>query len=158
MDKLIIRDLEKKDLKQFIELLKELAKYENMLDEFYCNEDIIEESLLKDKLARALIFEFNNEISGYARYFFTFSSFWGKGGIYLEDIYIKENFRRKGFAKEVFKYLAKLCKDKNFKRLEWACLIENELGIKFYEKLNATNLSKKWINYRLDGKNLEDLI
>ncbi len=157
MSALLIREIKKDDLKILLSLLKELAEYENMLDEFKCDENILKKAFLEDKIAKALLLEFENQVVGYAIYFINFSSFWGKGGIYLEDIYIKKEFRRRGFAKEVFRYLARICKEKDYKRLEWLCLIENELGIKFYENLKATNLSKKWINYRLDAQNLESL-
>lgn len=153
-----IKELEEKDLSTLVAMLKELAEYENMLDEFKCDESILKKSLLKEKYAQALILEYDNKPIGYVIYFFNFSSFWGRGGIYLEDLYIRKEFRKRGFAKEVFKYLARICKEKDLKRMEWVCLRDNDLGINFYEKLGAKDMSVKWLTYRLDGENLEALL
>ena len=81
----------------------------------------------------------------------------GRGGLWLEDLYISPKYRKMGFGKAVFKHLAKICKEQNLGRLEWVCLRENQLGIDFYTKLKAQNISEQWISYRLDGKELENL-
>ncbi len=151
-----ICESKKEDLSRILELIKELAVYENMLDEVKCTIKELKESLFENNYAKALSLKVNGDIIGYAIYYYTFSSFEGLGGMYLEDIYIQEKYRGNGYAKEVFKYLANICKEKNLKRLEWICLNDNDLGIKFYTAINARHMSK-WRTYRLEGENLKAL-
>lgn len=158
MKKLIIKEAKKDDLKGMIALVKELAEYENLLDKLVCDEKSYEEALFANNFAKALILEYDKEMIGYAIYFYTFSSFLGRGGIWLEDLYIRKEFRQMGFGKAVFKYLGQICKSKNLKRLEWLCLHENELGKDFYTKLKAKNMNEKWIIYRLENEELNNLL
>ncbi|MBF7049086.1 GNAT family N-acetyltransferase [Campylobacter volucris] len=151
-----ICESKKEDLEQILELIKELAIHENMLEDVKCSVKDLEQSFFENNYAKALSLKVDGKIIGYAMYFYTFSSFWGLGGLYLEDIYIQKDYRKKGYAKAVFKYLAKICKEKNLKRLEWICLNDNDLGINFYTALNARHMSQ-WRTYRLEGKNLEAL-
>lgn len=153
-----IKEVCKDDLSVLLELVRELAVYEEMQDVLVATPEIYAQSLFEDKLAHALLLELEGEPIGYAIYFYTFSSFLGRGGLYLEDLYIREKHRKKGYAKAVFKHLAKICKDKNLQRLEWVCLNSNQLGIDFYEGLKAENLSHTWRTYRLDRENLLNLI
>lgn len=157
MEKLIIKEATKDDLKGIIALVKELAEYENLLHSVVCDEKAYEEALFKHSYGKALVLEYEKQMIGYVLYFYTFSSFLGSGGMWLEDLYIRKEFRKRGFGKAVFKHLAQLCKDKNLKRLEWLCLHENELGKNFYSKLNALDMNEKWIMYRLENKNLLNL-
>lgn len=151
-----ICESKKEDLEQILELIKELAIHENMLEDVKCSVKDLEQSFFENNYAKALSLKVDGKIIGYVMYFYTFSSFWGLGGLYLEDIYIQKDYRKKGYAKAVFKYLAKICKEKNLKRLEWVCLNDNDLGINFYTALNARHMSQ-WRTYRLEGKNLEAL-
>lgn len=146
----------KEELSEILTLLKELAIHENMLDQVKCTTKELEESYLKNNYVNILSLKVDEKIIGYAMYYYTFSSFLGLGGLYLEDIYIQEEHRKKGYAKKVFKYLARICKEKNLKRLEWVCLNDNDLGINFYTALNARHM-KEWRTYRLEGENLEAL-
>ncbi len=152
-----IKEVTKKDLPTLLELVKELAEYEEMTDILVATPEIYAKSLFEDKLATALLLEIDGQVIGYAIYFCTFSSFLGRGGLYLEDLYIRPEHRKKGYARAVFKQLATIAKRKNLKRLEWVCLNSNQLGIDFYEALKAENLNKIWRTYRLDDKNLENL-
>lgn len=157
MEKLLIKEASKQDLEAMLELVKELAIYEDMEDELKASQKDYEKNIFEEGYAKALVLFIDGKMIGYAIYFFTFSSFLGHGGLYLEDLYIQPNFRKKGYGKAVFKYLAQICKEKNLKRLEWVCLHENQLGIDFYTSLKAQNLSKTWRTYRLDGANLQKL-
>ncbi|MCV3423556.1 GNAT family N-acetyltransferase [Campylobacter lari] len=152
-----ICESKKEDLEKILELLKELAIHENMLEDVKCTSKELEESFFRHEYAKALSLKVDGEIIGYVMYYFTFSSFWGLGGLCLEDIYIQPKYRKKGYARAVFKYLAQICKEKNLKRLEWVCLNDNDLGIEFYTKLNARHMSE-WRTYRLEGENLEALM
>lgn len=102
-----IREAVKDDLDDILSLIKELAQYENMGDQVNCTKDIFYESLFIKKYANALVCEADNKIIGYAIYFYSFSTFLGKGGIYLEDLYVKKDFRNKGIGKEFFKIFSK---------------------------------------------------
>ena len=158
MSKFIIKEAKIKDLDTIFKLIKELALYEKMDKDFVATKKDYEKNIFENQYAKILILEFEKNIIGYAIYFFTFSSFLGSGGIWLEDLYIKQEFRRKGFGKEVFKYIAKKCEENNLKRLEWVCLNDNDIGINFYESLKAQNMNIKWKTYRLDEANLKKLI
>ncbi len=109
------------------------------------------------KKANALLLEYNHTNVGFVLYFNNFSTFLGKPGIYLEDLYIKEDYRNKGFGKQVFKYLANECIQKGYGRLEWSVLNWNEPSIQFYQKLGAQPMSE-WTTYRLTESELKKLI
>ena len=157
MSKLIIKEAKKEDLKGILALVRELAEYEELLDILKCDEKDYEKALFEKNYAKALVLEYENEMIGYVIYFYTFSSFLGQGGLWLEDLYLRPQFRKRGFGMEVFKFLAKLCEKEDLKRLEWVCLHENFCGLSFYKKLKATNLNEKWVLYRLSGKELENV-
>nr|WP_139899704.1 hypothetical protein [Campylobacter jejuni] len=97
MSEFKIIDLRQEDLDILQEMIIEFAKYEDMLDFLQCTKEKLEHSLLKNKFARAFLLKENEKTIGYMIYFYTFSSFWGSGGIYLEDIYIREEFLKEEF-------------------------------------------------------------
>lgn len=156
MPKFEIEILKREELDILLEMIREFAQYEKMENSLQCSKEKLETSLFDNQFARAFLLKEDENIIGYMIYFYTFSSFWGSGGIYLEDIYIRKNFRKKGYGRAVFKFLGQICKKENLKRLDWVCLNDNVLGINFYENLKAEHL-KQWRNYRLSGENLEKL-
>lgn len=156
MPKFEIEILKREELDILLEMIREFAQYEKMENSLQCSKEKLETSLFDNQFARAFLLKEDENIIGYMIYFYTFSSFWGSGGIYLEDIYIRKNFRKKGYGRAVFKFLGQICKKENLKRLDWVCLNDNVLGINFYESLKAEHL-KQWHNYRLSGENLEKL-
>ena len=101
-----IKEITQTDIPTLLELIKELAKYEQLLDQVSANEDLLTQWIINEKKANALLLEYNHTIVGFVLTFNNFSTFLGKPGIYLEDLYIKEEYRNKGFGKQVFKYLA----------------------------------------------------
>lgn len=151
-----LRTTEKEDSKLILDLIKEIAVYEKMLDQVVATEDSIRESIFEKKEAEVLIGEYNGEPMGYALYFLNYSTFIGRAGFYLEDIYIKPEYRGKGIGKEIFKALGKIAYDRGCKRMEWVCLNWNEPSIKFYESLGAEAMSE-WTIYRLSGDNIKKL-
>lgn len=151
-----LRSTEEKDSLLILELIKEIAVYEKMLDEVIATEESIRESVFKRHEAEVLIGEFNGEPIGYALYFFNYSTFIGRAGFYLEDIYIKPEYRGRGIGKEIFKVLGKIALDRGCKRMEWTCLNWNSPSIKFYESLGATPMSD-WTVHRLVEENIEKL-
>lgn len=158
MQKFIIKEATKDDLKGILALVKELAEYENLLDYMNCDESAYQRAIFEKNYAKALVLEYEGQMIGYGLYFYTFSSFLGCGGLWLEDLYIRPKFRKMGFGKAVFKYLGEICKKEHLGRLEWVCLHENRLGKDFYAKLKAKDMNDKWIMYRLEGKSLDDLL
>ena len=108
------------------------------------------------KLAEVLIGYFNNQPVGFALFFRNFSTFLGKPGIYLEDIFIREKFRGRGFGKALLIELSKIAVERDYGRLEWAVLDWNKSAINFYESLGA-NIMKEWLICRVTGNALNKL-
>ncbi|HET6784882.1 MAG TPA: GNAT family N-acetyltransferase [Erysipelotrichaceae bacterium] len=155
--KLIIKEIIQTDLPILLKLIKELAKYEKLLDQVSASENLLTQWIIKEKKANALLLEYNHEIVGFVLTFNNFSTFLGKPGIYLEDLYIKKAYRNKGFGKQVFRYLANECIQKGYGRLEWSVLDWNEPRIQFYKKLGALPMSD-WTTYRLTESEFNKLI
>ncbi|WP_238883648.1 GNAT family N-acetyltransferase [Clostridium sp. YIM B02551] len=151
-----IRFAKEEDIPSILGFIKELATYENLLDQVVATEEILKEWLFNKKSAEVLIGEFNGEPVGYALFFHSFSTFLGRAGIYLEDLYISPNQRGKGFGKKLLIYLANLTLERGCGRLEWSCLDWNEPSIKFYKSLGANPL-EDWTMYRVDGDALKKL-
>lgn len=152
----LIQPATSKHMPKILQLVRELAAFENLEHEIVFNDNEFETNVFK--YANVLSIEYDRQIIGYAIYFYSFSTFLGKGGIYLEDLYIQQQHRGKGVGKDILSYLANICVQKGLGRLEWACLHENECGINFYEnKIGAKNLSDVWRTYRVDGENLKNL-
>ena len=148
-----IRETSEADIPLILSLIKEIAEYEKMVDEVIATEETLRESRFKNNRANALILETDNKKIGYCIYFYNFSTFIGKGGIYIEDIFIKKEYRGNGFGREIFKFLAKKAKEEGCKRIEWACLDWNEPSIKFYKSLGAVPMDE-WTVYRLTEKEI----
>jgi GNAT superfamily N-acetyltransferase len=156
LDKFHLRFAEEKDIPVILRFIKELAIYENLLDQVTANEEILCESLFKRKVAEVIIAEYEGEAVGYALFFYNFSTFLGRPGIHLEDLYVTPDMRGKGFGKIILSYLAKLVVERDCGRLEWTCLDWNEPSIKFYKGLGAISM-EDWSVYRLTGEALESL-
>lgn len=145
------------DVKLILNFIKDLAKYEKMLEEVSATEDLLKKTLFGErKVAEVVIAYFEGKAVGFALYFHNFSTFLGKPGIYLEDLYVKAEYRNNGFGKALLIFLAKLAKERDCGRLEWSVLDWNEPAIKFYENLNAKPL-KEWMGFRLTGSALDKL-
>lgn len=144
------------DLTLILEFIKELADYEHLSEYVTANEEILYKSLFEKRQAEALIADYNGEPAGFVVFFHNFSTFLGKAGIYIEDLYFKEKFRGLGLSREIFVFLAGLCQERGCERLEWNCLDWNEPAIKFYTKMGGTPKSE-WTMYRIEGKTLTEL-
>lgn len=156
MDKLVIRNVREDDISILLGLIKEIAEYEKMSDQVIATEETLRESIFKNNRANALILEIDNKEVGYCIYFYNFSTFIGRGGLYIEDIFIKKEYRGMGFGSEIFKFLAKKAKDEGLKRMEWSCLNWNEPSIKFYKSLGAIPMDE-WTVYRLTEDKINKL-
>jgi pimeloyl-ACP methyl ester carboxylesterase/GNAT superfamily N-acetyltransferase len=150
-----IRQAKEADVPLILQFIRELAEYEKLLDEVVATEEILRETLFgKKQHAEVIIGEFRGVPVGFALFFHNFSTFLGRPGIYLEDLYVKPELRGKGFGKMLLKHLAKLCKERKCGRLEWWVLDWNKEAIKFYESIGAEAMDE-WTVYRLTGDSLD---
>jgi len=155
-DKFTIRFAEEKDVKLILDFIKELADYEQLLHEVVATEEILMDSLFVRKAAEVIIGEYDGEPVGFALFFHNFSTFLGRPGIYLEDLYIRPEMRGRGYGKTLLAFLAKLAKERNCGRFEWWCLDWNEPSINFYKSIGAIPMDE-WTVYRVTGQALDDL-
>jgi len=153
----LISRAERKDVPIVLDFIMKLAEYEKLSHEVVATEKDLEKYLFgKQQVARVLIGRFHGVPVGLALYFFNFSTFLGKPGIYLEDLFVLEEQRGKGFGKALLSCLAREAVDEGCGRLEWAVLDWNEPSIKFYKSLGAKMLDD-WIVHRVTGDNLTKL-
>lgn len=150
------RFAEKKDIGLILQFIKELADYEHLLHEVVATEELIEEWLLERKTIEVIFALEGDEEVGFALFFHNFSTFLGRGGIYLEDLYVRPEHRGKGYGKGLFKILAKIAKERGCGRLEWWCLDWNQPSIDFYLSLGAQPMDE-WTVYRITGDTLTEL-
>ena len=136
--------------------IKELAEYEQMLDEVVATEELLNEWLFEKKKAEVIFALVDGKEIGFALFFHNFSTFLGRSGIYLEDLYIKAEYRGKGYGKALFKQLAKIAIERKCGRLEWWCLDWNKPSIDFYLSLGAKAMDD-WTVYRITGDTLKEL-
>lgn len=147
---------EEKDVPVILQFIKELAEYEKMSDDVVATEEILTESLFKRKAAEVIIGEYAGEPVSFALFFHNFSTFLGKPGLYLEDLFVRPHMRGLGLGKATLSTLAKIALERGYGRFEWACLDWNEPSIKFYKTMGAT-ANDEWTTYRVTGENLEKL-
>ena len=153
---LTFRYANSKDTALILYFIKELAKYEQMLDEVIATEELLNEWLFVKKKAEVIFALKDGKEIGFALFFHNFSTFLGRSGIYLEDLYIKPEHRGKGYGKALFKQLAKIAVERKCGRLEWWCLDWNQPSIDFYLSLGAKAM-KDWTVYRITGETLKEL-
>ena len=150
-----IREAIPEDSQTIFDFIMELAIYEKLPNAVKTTVKEIKNSIFSpNSTVKALICEEDGKAIGYAVYFYNYSTWLGKNGIYLEDLYVNESKRGKGAGKAMIKYLAKKAISENCGRFEWACLDWNTPSREFYESLGAVALNE-WIGYRLEGKTLE---
>ena len=151
-----IRFAEEKDTELILKFIKGLAEYEKLSHEVVATENILRKSLFEQKAAEVIIGEYNNEPVGFALFFHNFSTFLGRPGLYLEDLFIIPEMRGKGFGKIMLAFLAKIAVDRNCGRFEWWCLDWNQSSIEFYKNLEAVPM-EEWTTFRLTGNELQNL-
>jgi len=152
-----IRQAVEEDVPEILELIKALAEFENLSDEVVATEELLKITLFGiNSPAEVQIAYDKNKSLGFALYFRTFSTFLGRPGIYLEDLYVRENARGKGVGEALLRRLAQRTREIGGGRLEWAVLNWNEPAIGFYQKMGAAPLDE-WTTYRVTGKNLQEL-
>jgi GNAT superfamily N-acetyltransferase len=152
-----IRPATVEDVSLILSFIKELAEYERLSYEIVATEDILRESLFGERrAAEVVIGQQGDDPAGFALFFHTFSTFLGRPGIYLEDLYVKPEFRGMGIGRAILVYLARLAKERNCGRLEWSVLNWNEPAIRLYRGIGAVPMDE-WTVYRVSGEALEEL-
>ncbi len=157
MSGLNIRQATADDAALILRFITELAIYENAESEVIANRSDIENSLFaSDSTTRAIICNIDNEPVGFAVYFFNYSTWLGKHGLYLEDLYVSPKHRGAGAGKALLKHLAEIALARDCGRFEWSVLDWNEPAIRFYQAIGA-KARDEWVAYRLTGKALVEL-
>ena len=155
MEEVTFRKAGREDVPLILEFIKGLAEYEKMSDEVVATEEILDEWLFDKEKAEVIFAIAEGEEVGFALFFHNFSTFLGRAGIYLEDLFVKPKYRGNGYGKAILKRLAQIAVERGCGRLEWSCLDWNQPSIDFYLSLGATPMSG-WTGYRLTGKTLAD--
>lgn len=156
MEELEIRRAVEKDLPLILEFIRGLAEYEHMAGEVVATEELLREWLFERRAAEVIFVVLDGREVGFALFFGNFSTFLGRGGIYLEDLYVKEAYRGRGAGRALLRELARLALARGCGRLEWACLDWNRPSIDFYLSLGARPMSD-WTTYRAAGETLKML-
>ncbi len=151
-----IQPATQKDIPIIFTFIKELAEYEKMLDQVEATEALIETWVFEKKTARVLLAYVDDTPVGFALFFYHFSTFVGKAGIYIEDIYIQKESRGLGLGKMLFQTIAQMAIDEDCGRIEWSCLDWNTPSIEFYLSLGAKPM-KGWTVYRLETNEIQRL-
>jgi GNAT superfamily N-acetyltransferase len=145
------------DVPLILRFIRELAEYERLAHEVVATEELLRETLFGSRAyAEVVIGEVHGEPAGFALFFHNFSTFVGRPGIYLEDLYVRPELRGRGYGRTLLAHLASLAKQRNCGRVEWAVLTWNEPAIRFYQSLGARP-NDQWIIYRLAGEALDAL-
>ena len=153
-----IREATIKDAPLILSFIKEIAEYEKLRNEVIATEDDIRENLFGSrKYAEVLIAEYENEPAGQALFFHNFSTFVGRPGIYLEDLFVRPKFRGKGIGKALLLKLIELAEIRNCGRVEWCVLDWNEPAIKFYKKLGAVSMDG-WTIFRVSEDKYQKIL
>lgn len=144
------------DTNLVLKFIKELAKYENMEDKVVIAENTLRKWLFEEKKVEVIfVLEDNKEI-GFALYFYVYSTFSGRSGLFIEDLFVKPEYRKKGYGKALLKQLASIALEKGCQKLDWFCLDWNKPSIDFYLSLGAQPLNE-WTKYQITGEALKDL-
>lgn len=152
-----IRSATEHDVPLILSFITHLAKYEKLSHEVTATEELLRDKLFGAKpYAEVILGYLDNEPVSFALFFHNFSTFLGKPGIYLEDLYVHENARGAGIGRKMLTYLARLCKQRDCGRLEWWVLDWNEPAIDFYHRLGARAMDE-WTVFRLTGTELDEL-
>ena len=147
---------ERSDTEEILYFIKELADYEHMLDEVVADTKTLEHWLFDEKKAEVIFAMQDGVKVGFALFFHNFSTFLGRAGIYLEDLFVKPEYRGKGYGKALFTQLAKIAVERGCGRLEWWCLDWNKPSIDFYKSMGAVPM-EDWTVYRIAGDTLTTL-
>ena len=153
---MMFRFAEESDCGLVLSFIRGLADYEKMSDQVVATEDLLREWIFEKRKAEVLFVCDDSKEVGFALFFHNFSTFLGRAGIYLEDLFVLPEYRGKGYGKALLKKLAQITAERGCGRLEWACLDWNQPSIDFYRSLGALPMDE-WTTYRLTGDTLQEM-
>ncbi len=156
MQKHSFRYATENDVDKILEFIKGLAEYEKMSDDVIATEELLREWIFEKKKAEVIFVLEGDEAVGFALFFHNFSTFLGRAGIYLEDLFVSPEHRGKGYGKALLKELARIAVERGCGRLEWSCLDWNQPSIDFYLSVGAVPMDE-WTVYRATGETLKKL-
>lgn len=155
MENITFRFAEKNDVSKILFFIKQLAEYEKLADEVVATEEILEEWIFGKGKAEVIFAVVDGREVGFALFFLNFSTFLGRSGLYLEDLFVLPEYRGLGYGKGLLRKLASIAVERKCGRMEWVCLDWNKPSIDFYLSIGAKPM-KDWTIYRLAGKTLTD--
>lgn len=150
------RFAERGDVELILQFVRELADYENMLSEVVATPALMEEWLFDKRKAEVIFAQEDGREVGFALFFHNFSTFLGRAGIYLEDLYVRPEYRGRGYGKGLLTQLCRIAVERGCGRVEWWCLDWNRPSIDFYRSLGAVPMDE-WTVYRITGNTLSEL-
>lgn len=156
MDNIRIRPAVREDVPLILGFIRELAEYEKLSDQVVADEKALESWIFDKQKAEVLFALADGKEAGFALFFHNFSTFLGRAGIYLEDLFVKPEYRGLGLGKALLRALAQTALERGCGRLEWSCLDWNTPSINFYLSLGAQPMDG-WTTYRLTGDTLENM-
>jgi GNAT superfamily N-acetyltransferase len=156
MNALVFRDAQPEDADLILDYIRELAAFERLSQECVADAAMLRRFLFEDKRAAAILAEWDGAPAGFALYFYNFSTFLGRPGLYLEDLFVRPAFRRRGIAKSLFQALARKAIAEECGRFEWSVLDWNVNAVAFYRELGAVPM-EEWTAQRLSGEALRRL-
>lgn len=151
-----IRFATENDCALILHFIRDLAEYEKMADQVVASEELLREWIFEKQKAEVLFVCEEGKELGFALFFHNFSTFLGRAGIYLEDLFVLQEYRGKGYGKALLKKLAQIAVERGCGRLEWSCLDWNSPSIDFYRSLGAIPMDD-WTTYRLTGETLKKM-
>ena len=152
-----IRPAKIQEVGEVLQLIQDLATYEKAPEQVEARqEDLLNSIFASDPRVFCDLVEVDGQIAGMAIWFLNYSTWQARHGIYLEDLFIKPEYRGRGYGKALLKHLAKICDEKGYGRLQWWVLDWNSPAIEFYKSLGAEAMDE-WTVYRTSGKALKDL-
>ena len=144
------------DIPTIKNFIMELAIYEKLENEVVVTDELLIENIFTNPIAHCVLAFENDTPIGFAFYFYNYSTFIGRKGLYLEDLYVQPNYRGKGYGKKILLHLVQIAKSKHCGRMEWSVLKWNKPAIDFYDRIGAEAM-KEWMVYRLDEKSMQAL-
>jgi GNAT superfamily N-acetyltransferase len=155
--KLQIKSTTESDVPVILSFVTKLTRYEPLSHEIVATEDLLRETLFgKRRTAEVAIGYLETKPVGFVLFFHNYSTFLGKPGLYVEDLFVDEDYRRRGYGRALLLHVARLAKERRCGRLEWSVLDWNQPAIDFYKKLGASPMSD-WTVFRITGRSLDEL-
>lgn len=156
LEKLKLIEAKESDCQAILDLIYGIARYEKMTDQVTATIESLYDSLFVKQRAKVILAYENDALIGYMLYFFNYSTFTGGANIYLEDLFIYEEYRHKGYGKEMLRVLAQIALENKAQRIDWVCLDWNKPSLDFYKSINAEKLDC-WVLHRLNEENIKKL-